>query len=394
MRVALVSEALPPQTNGVVTTLSRLVAHLGSRGHEVLLVGPRYAENAGRPGLVDVPAMPLPLYPEMRIALPVWQAAFAAVDRFAPDLVHVATPATLGWAAGRHARRRGYPLVSSYHTNLTAYSLYYHLGSFVPFAWRYLRWFHNATRRTYCPTPAVEAELVAHGIVRTELWTRGVDTSRFSPAHRTAALRQRYGFAESDVVLLYVGRLAREKELNRLFAAFAALAPAHPGLRLLVVGDGPDRARLERLHAGPGILFAGYQEGAALSRHYASADVFAFPSRTETFGNVVQEAMASGLPVVGVAAGGVRDVVKAGRTGLLADPDDPEDFMRRLGDLVTDPVRRRDLARAGREAALGASWSVVLDRLVASYEAVVAEARAEAGARPAAGLSQVHRARP
>ncbi len=228
MRVALVSEAIPPQTNGVVTTLSRLVAHLGTRGHEVVFVGPRYAENAGRPGLVDVPAMPLPLYPEVRIALPFWQVAFAAVDRFGPDLVHVATPATLGWAAIRHARRRGYPLVSSYHTNLTAYSLYYHLGPFVPFAWRYLRWFHNATRRTYCPTPAVQRELLAHGIERTELWPRGVDTSRFGPAHRTAVLRRQYGFGDGDLVVLYVGRLAREKDLGRLFEAYGALRPAHP----------------------------------------------------------------------------------------------------------------------------------------------------------------------
>ncbi len=393
MRVALVSEAIPPQTNGVVTTLSRLVAHLGARGHEVLFVGPRYAENAGRPGLVDVPAMPLPLYPEVRIALPFWHAAFAAVDRFGPDLVHVATPATLGWAAIRHARRRDYPLVSSYHTNLTAYSLYYHLGPFVPFAWRYLRWFHNATRRTYCPTPAVQAELLAHGIERTELWPRGVDTSRFSPAHRAAALRRHYGFAERDVVLLYVGRLAREKDLDRLLAAYASLRPTHAALRLLVVGDGPDRARLERQHAGGGVVFAGYQEGDALSRHYASADLFAFPSRTETFGNVVQEAMASGLPVVAVAAGGVRDVVKAGRTGLLADADDPADFARLIASLLGDPARRRELSRAGREAALAASWSVVLDRLLASYAAVVAEARARTPDRPVPGLPRVGGAR-
>lgn len=393
MRIALVSEAIPPQTNGVVTTLSRLVAHLVARGHEALLVGPRYAENAGRPGLVDVPAMPLPFYPEVRVALPLWQAAFAAVDRFAPDLVHVATPATLGFAAVRHARRRGYPLVSSYHTNLTAYSFYYHLGPFVPFAWRYLRWFHNATRRTYCPTPAVQRELAAHGIERIELWPRGVDTSRFSPAHRTAALRRHYRFADDDVVLLYVGRLAREKELDRLFEAFAALRPTHPSIRLLLVGDGPDRSRLERQHGAPGIVFAGYQDGEALSRHYASADLFVFPSRTETFGNVVQEAMASGLPVVAVAAGGVRDVVRAGETGLLADPDDAADFTRLIAELLADPDRRRELARAGRDAALAASWSVVLDRLVASYESVLAEARARTCDRPAPQMPRLGGAR-
>ncbi len=385
MRVALVSEAIPPQTNGVVTTLSRLVAHLAVRGHEVLLVGPRYRENAGRAGLVDVPAVPLPFYPEVRVALPWWGPAFAALDRFRPDLVHLATPATLGFAALRHGRRRGYPLVSSYHTNLTAYSLYYHLGPVVPFAWRYLRWFHNATRRTYCPTPAVAAELAAHGIERIELWPRGVDTSRFSPAHRSARLRARYGFAPEDLVVLYVGRLAKEKELDRLFAAFAGLRPSAPHLRLLVVGDGPDRGRLERRYGGEGVVFAGYQEGEALSAHYASADCFAFPSRTETFGNVVQEAMASGLPVVGVAAGGVRDVVRAGETGLLADPDDPADFARMLGRLVLDADLRRRLGRAGREAALAASWSVVLDRLLASYTAVVEEARAGAPGQPASG---------
>lgn len=381
MRVALVSEAITPQRNGVVTTLSRLVAHLGARGHEVLFVGPRYRENAGRPGLVDVPAVPVPFYPEVRVALPLWGPAFAALDRFRPDLVHVATPATLGLAAIRHGRRRGYPLVSSYHTNLTAYSLYYHFGPVVPFAWRYLRWFHNATRRTYCPTPAVAAELAAHGIERLELWPRGVDTSRFSPAHRADALRAALGFAPDDLVLLYVGRLAREKELDRLFQAFAALRPGAPRLRLLVVGDGPDRARLTRLYRSADVVFAGYQTGTALAAHYASADGFAFPSRTETFGNVLQEAMASGLPVVGVAAGGVRDVVRPGVTGLLADPDDPAAFARALGRLVAEPALRRQLGRAGREAALQASWSVVLDRLLASYAAVVEDAKGPGAAR-------------
>jgi glycosyltransferase involved in cell wall biosynthesis len=388
MRVALVSEAIPPQTNGVVTTLARLVAHLGARGHEVLFVGPRYPENAGRPDLVDVPAIPLPLYPEVRIALPVWQAALASLDRFGPDLVHVATPATLGWAAVRHGLRRGYPLVSSYHTNLTAYSLYYHLGPVVPFAWRYLQWFHNATRRTYCPTPAVKADLEAHGIERIELWPRGVDTSRFSPAHRTRALRAGYGFTEGDVVLLYVGRLAREKDLDRLFEAFAGLR-AHAPVKLLVVGDGPDRQRLERRYGDAGVVFAGFQTGDALSRHYASADLFAFPSRTETFGNVVQEAMASGLAVVGVAAGGVRDVVRPGVTGLLADPADPADFGRALARAVAAPDLRHRLGRAGREAALAASWSTVLDRLLASYAAVVEEAAGPAA--PAAGPARFGR---
>ncbi|HWP34035.1 MAG TPA: glycosyltransferase family 1 protein, partial [Thermodesulfobacteriota bacterium] len=348
MRIALVSEAIPPQTNGVVTTLGRLAAHLAGRGHELLLIGPRYRENAGRPGLVDVPAVPLPFYPEMRVALPFWRRAFAALDRFAPDLVHVATPATLGWAAVRHARRRGYPVVSSYHTNLTAYSLYYHLGAVVPIAWRYLRWFHNATRRTYCPTPAVQAELAARGIERTELWPRGVDPDRFSPAHRSPALRARYGFAADDPVLLYVGRLAREKELDRLFRAYAALRPRFPGLRLLLVGDGPDRPRLARTYGGEGVVFAGRQTGEALAAHYASADVFAFPSPTETFGNVVQEALASGLPVVAVAAGGVRDVVRAEETGLLADPRDPEAFGRQLARLLGDRALRARLAAAGR----------------------------------------------
>jgi phosphatidylinositol alpha 1,6-mannosyltransferase len=373
MRVALVSEAIPPQTNGVVTTLSRLVAHLSARGHDVLLVGPRYRENAGRPGLVDVPAVPFPLYPEIRVVLPLWRRAFAGLDRFEPDLVHVATPGSLGWAAVRHARRGGYALVSSYHTNLTAYSLYYHGGPVIPLVWRYLRWFHNSTRRTYCPTPAVEAELRAHGIERIELWPRGVDTSRFTPAHRSTPLREQYGFGAEDLVVLYVGRLAKEKELDRLFAAFGEVRAREPRVRLLVVGDGPDRGRLERLHAGNGVVFAGFQVGEALSRHYASADVFAFPSRTETFGNVVQEAMASALPVVGVAAGGVRDVVRPGETGLLADPEDPADFARALGRLAADPALRRQLGRAGRDLALAASWSAVLDRLLASYERVVEE---------------------
>jgi glycosyltransferase involved in cell wall biosynthesis len=377
MRVTLVTETYFPQVNGVSRTLGALVRHLTACGDSVQLIHPDYGPAHNRDErAVPVRAVALPFYKELHLPLPPFRSTHRAIAAFAPDVVHIATEATLGLSALRYARRRRLSVVSSFHTNFDQYSGHYGLGWARGAICRYLRWFHNRTRETYVPSETTIRELNRLGFERLVLWRRGVDATFFRPdPGRRSALRSILGWAPEDVVITYVSRIAPEKNVDYLASALAEVAAQRPEVRILLVGDGPSRAALER-RIGPRAHFAGYRAGEDLAAHYSASDVFAFASLTETFGNVVLEAMASGLPVVALRAGGVGETVHSGTTGILVEPTEPpESLSRAVLSLVDHPDERHKMAEAARRYACGQTWDAIMAGLRDRYQGAIDDGR-------------------
>ncbi len=383
LRVALFTDTFAPEVNGVARTLTRLVDHLQEGGHQVALVAPRPRtrrkeavgpEPQGSATLrqLPVPGVPLFLYPELLLTGLPGRHVRRELATFDPQVVHCATESVLGWWGRRWALRGGRPLVTSFHTQFPEYAAGYGLGFAKPLAWSLLRRFHRPALHTLCPSEATRKELEAQGFhPRVRIWSRGVDSRAFSPEHRSQALREELA-PGAEVILLYVGRLAPEKRLGLLVEAFPRVRDAcGRRVALVLVGDGPMREELEA-RKEPGVHFAGYRTGHDLAAAYASADLFAFPSDTETFGNVVVEAMASGLPVVGVDRGGVRDTIRPGETGFRVPPGDVEAFSQALLTLVGDEALRARMAAQARSDAAGRSWPRILDGVVETYREVAA----------------------
>ena len=368
MRVTLVTETFAPQVNGVSRTLGQLVAYLESVGDTVQVVHPDYGPGAAGRDRWQVKSAPLPFYREVSVPLPPFGPVLRAIDAFQPDLIHVATEITLGWTVLRHALKRQIPIVSSFHTNFDQYCDHYHLGWARGVAWRYLRWFHNRTTETYVPSQVTVDDLTARGFERLILWPRGVDGDLFRPARpRRTEIRQALGFGPEDVVIGHVSRLAAEKNAPFLAEALRLVAEARPQVKFLIVGDGPERANFEA-KMGPSARFVGYRSGDDLADHYSSMDLFGFASVTETFGNVVLESLASGLPVVALKAGGVGSIVDDGVTGQLVEPDQPPQAMARaLIELIDQPARRHLMAGAAREYATEQTWESIMSRLRGNY---------------------------
>jgi glycosyltransferase involved in cell wall biosynthesis len=374
MRITIVTETYFPQVNGVSRTLGELVRFLTENGDQVQLIYPDYGETAVGEHVHNVRSIAVPFYQEIRLPLPPFGSAHRAIDNFRPDIVHIATEATLGLSILRFALRRRLAVVSSFHTNFDQYSGHYQVGWARGLIWRYLRWFHNQTRETYVPSETTIRALEGLGFERTVLWKRGVDSALFRP-DRAGRLdvRRGLGWAPEDVVIAYVSRIAPEKNVEYLAEALAVVAALRPDVRILFVGDGPTRPILEK-RLRPAARFAGYRKGEDLADHYAASNIFAFSSLSETFGNVVLEAMASGLPVVALRAGGVGEIVQSGTTGTLVEPwVPPAHFASALISLVEDPARRRAMGQAARSYALSQSWDAIMGSLRHRYQAVVEE---------------------
>lgn len=359
LRIALVSETWFPQVNGVSRSLEKLVESLVGCGDTVRLFIPRYPESHLPDGVsaVGFRAVPLPFYPEVRLPVATPAGVGRELDAFRPDVVHIATEGPLGWAALRASRRLGLPTVSSYHTSFAHYLRLYGAGWLEGAAWRYLRGFHNATAATFCPTPSIREQLLEKGFERVAVWSRGVDAVRFHPHKRDGELRRQLGLHENAVVLACCGRLAAEKNLETLLAAFGRLPPSLP-VNLLLIGDGPLRPKLEAARE-PRVIFTGYRRGEELARLYACADLFVFPSLSDTFGNVLLEAMASGLPAVAFDVPGPRDVVLDGETGLLVGKIGAEPLAAAIAGLLADPARLGRMSAAARRHAAGQGWEAI-----------------------------------
>ncbi len=319
LHIGIVTETYPPEVNGVAMTLGRLAAVLRGHGHHVSVVCPRRNGRGGNdPDLREVPGLPLPGYRGLRFGLPAAGILQRLWRQQPPDALYVATQGPLGASAVRAARRCGIPVVSGFHTNFHTYCRHYHARWMEPAVFAYLRRFHNRTGATLAPTEALRADLAAHGLRNVEVLGRGIDTELFTPARRDARLRADWGVEEDAPAVIYVGRLAAEKNLQLAVRAFHALRDVQPGARFVLVGDGPLAARLHAEH--PDFIFCGMRTGTELAAHYASGDLFLFPSLTETFGNVLLEALASGLAVVAYDHAAASQHIRAHENGLIAPP--------------------------------------------------------------------------
>ena len=382
MKVAYFTESLYPHVDGVSRTLARLFDTLTRRSVDFRVFSPFVpdASVSWSPRVRSVRYLSFPPYPDYRVSLPGGAEVQAELDHFGPDLIHVVSPTPMAVWAQRYARRRGIPVVSSFHTHFVSYFRYYGVRPLEPLGWRMLRWFYRRCARVYAPTYSIVDELAAEGIHDVELWTRGIDLAAFSPAARDPSLRAELGVDEGRPLLLLVSRLVKEKDLGDLVEVDRLLRERGVAFRLGFVGEGPMRGELQsRL---PDAAFAGHQAGTALARWYASADVFVFPSTTETLGNVVLEALASGLPAVVVDRGGPRDLIDAGRTGYVARANDPEDIADRLQPLLTDRDLRERMGLAARAAASDRDWEAINGRLLDSYREVVDSVTGGGSRRP------------
>lgn len=392
LRIALVTETYPPEVNGVALTVARLAEGLRRRGHNLQRVRPRQAGEA--PGAADaagelrVRGAPIPCYPHLRLGLPAARRLRAAWAGSRPDLVHIATEGPLGASALRAARALDLAVTSDFRTNFQAYSAHYRLGWLRESILAYLRRFHNRTGCTMVPTEALRAELQAAGFERTLVVARGVDTQLFDPARRSDDLRRHWGVAAEARVVLYVGRLAAEKNLDALLQAFTAMCRLDAQLRLVLVGDGPLRDTLRQ--RCPEAVFAGQRSGVDLAAHYASADLFLFPSLTETFGNVTPEAMASGLAVLAFDHAAAGQLLEHGRNGWLAPYGDASAFVRLAQALVQDPAAARRAGQAARSHALELGWEDVVRQIeVVFVSALIAQRSRNPGVGPAGALGPV-----
>lgn len=390
MRVAIITENFLPKLDGVTRTLARLLEHLQMQGHQALLLGPDSGiEHYAGAELIGTAGLPLPFYPELKFNF--FRPLFIRrLNEFRPDIVHLVDPVVLGTAGLAAARVLNLPVVSSYHTNLAAYCGHFGFPIFIRPMWSYNRFIHNQCALTFCPSPSTAAMLREHNFERVRIWPRGVDTALFRPQRRSEALRAAWLSAngnparEEKAILLYVGRISWEKNLRLLTAAYRAMD--HTRCHLVIVGHGPALKEVQQALADAPVTFTGYLKGEELATAYASADIFAFPSTSETFGQVVLEAMASALPVAGVLSDGVRDLVKDGQSGFLLDPsglDEQEQarsYRIRLEHLVYNVVMRYTLGQAALSEAQQRSWASAMQCLFDGYQEVITAAQPVAAA--------------
>ena len=360
MRLAIVTETFLPKMDGIVRTLLQMLAYLRDEDHQALVIAPGAGpiEVEGFP-VLRVPGLRFPLYPEITLA-PLAPTIGRRLGRFQPDVVHLAGPCVLGAVATAVAASRRWPIAAHFQTDLARYAAHFGFAPLAPLLWRYLVAVHNRADANYAPTHTVARELNRRGVRRVRVSGRGVDTALFNPGRRNGDVAD----------MLYVGRVSPEKNVDWL----VDVADAFPRERLRVVGDGPGLPPLRRrLAEHPKVLFSGALYGQRLAEAYASAKLFVFPSHTETFGQVVQEAMASGLPVVGVNAGGVADLVTMGQTGVLCRPNDRPSFIAAIRALLNDTPTRQRMSANARSFAERQSWRAVFDALLDDYERIAAQ---------------------
>ena len=362
--ICFVTETYAPEVNGVALTLARLVKGLLARGHRVSVIRPRQREThgaggSGEPLATLVRGLPLPGYKGLRFGLPAGGVLRGSWLQHRPDVVYVATEGPLGWSAVRAAQHLGIPVISGFHTNFHSYAKHYGAGWLQRVICRYLCSFHNRTRNTLVPSTELRDRLQALGVNHVSVLSRGVDSQLFNPVRRSADLRAQWGVADDDLIALYVGRVAPEKNLELAVEAYRAMQRCCPTSRFVIVGDGPLCTTLQNAH--PDLIFCGVHTGEQLAKHYASADVFLFPSETETFGNVTLEAMASGLAVVAYDYAAAH-MHLTGETGVLVPYGDAQAFVEAAAQLARKPWPWRQMRRQARAYAARIDWQRVVER--------------------------------
>jgi glycosyltransferase involved in cell wall biosynthesis len=365
LHICLVTETYPPEINGVAMTLHRLVSGLIDRGHHLSLVRPRQSAH-DRPGCSRVPeqalipGLPIPGYRGLRFGLPVGQRLRRLWDSSRPDVIYVATEGPLGISALRQAEKLGIPIISGFHTNFHSYTRHYHLGFLNKIILSHLRKFHNRTRTTLVPSEDLQHQLEQTGFNNVEMLARGVDCSLFSPDKRDHKIRQMWGVKDNQFVVLYVGRLATEKNMELFIRAYRTMQQQRSDLRCVMVGDGPLYRHLQLNN--PDIIFCGMHTGRSLAAHYASADIFLFPSETETFGNVTLEAMASGLAVVAYDYAAAQRHITDRQNGFIVPFKADDLFIERAIELVSGDTNMTEIRQNARNYALSIDWFQIIER--------------------------------
>ncbi|MFO8026071.1 MAG: glycosyltransferase family 1 protein [Opitutales bacterium] len=375
MRLSIVTETYPPEVNGVAMTLHRISEALVQQGHRVAIVRPRQSSESPHASYSDtliVSGLPLPGYQGLRFGLPCRAKLRRHWEAQRPDIIYAATEGPLGQSAIRAAEDLKIPVVSGFHTNFHEYMTHYKMPVLGKVVQGFLRKTHNRTRRTFAPSADVIAKLNAMGIRDTRLLGRGVDSTRFDPQKRDPALRQRWGAQDDDsIVAIFVSRLAAEKNIPLAAKAFEALQARLPEVSCVFVGDGPERAKLEKAH--PAFIFSGMQQGEDLARHYASGDLFIFPSVTETFGNVVTEAMASGLVTVAYDYAAPGRYISDGQNGFLANYDDEDAFLRAVDRALDGVETWPAIRKAARKTAATLGWDGIVRDFAEELATVIEE---------------------
>lgn len=367
-RVAIFTETFLPKIDGIVTRLKYTVENLVRLGDRVMVFAPDGGLTEYKGAQIHgVSGFPLPLYPELKLALPRPSIGYA-LEQFQPDIIHVVNPAVLGLAGLFYAKAMKVPLIASYHTHLPQYLQHYGLGFLENAMWELIKVAHNQAQLNLCTSNAMVAQLREHGVNVVDLWQKGVDTEQFHPRFRSAQMRSFLSQGHSDQPLfLYVGRLSPEKEIQQILPVLKAI----PNSRLALVGDGPYRSELEKIFADTNTHFVGYLRGDDLASAFASSDAFLFPSRTETLGLVLLEAMGAGCPVVAANSGGIPDIVSNGQNGYLFDPDREDGLVESVHKLLNSP--QTDLSHWARQEAEKWSWQSATRQLQGFYDQVMQE---------------------
>ena len=359
MKIAFFTETFLPKVDGIVTRLTKTIEFLTKNGDEVIVFCPEGCPDSYKGAtIVGVAAMPLPLYPELKLGLP-GPAVSDKLEEFKPDLVHVVNPAVLGLGGIWLAKTNNIPLIASYHTHLPKYLEHYGMGMLEPLLWELLKAAHNQALLNLCTSTAMVNELEDKGIQRTALWQRGVDTENFRPELRSEKMREKlFGkYQNTDSLLIYVGRLSAEKQIERIKPVLDNI----PGASLALVGDGPYRGQLEKIFENTKTNFIGYLSGEELASAYASGDIFLFPSSTETLGLVLLEAMAAGCPVIGANKGGIPDIINNGINGCLYNPDEKDNGERSLIEatkkILADKNKKEAMRKEARKEAEQWDWN-------------------------------------
>ena len=366
LRVAVVTETWPPEVNGVAVTLAKLVQGLGHRNHDVQLIRPRqpkFDTGIKDSNLEEVlmRGMPIPSYPELKLGLPSKKTLVKTWTLRRPDVVHIATEGPLGWSALQAAKVLKLPVTSDFRTNFQSYSKHYGIGWLRKPIVAYLRKFHNATACTMVPTKELKKTLSENGFLNLKVVSRGVDTSLFNMSKRDPDLRKTWGATDQSQVMISVGRMAPEKNLEQVLKTFEALKLLGTDLKLVMVGDGPLREQFQLKY--PEIIFPGMLVQSELAKYYASADLFVFPSQTETFGNVTLEALASGIPVPAFDCAAARDWVQTGVNGWLVPENDPDGFARKAVEIFNTKNLLSQVTQSTRQQIVRLDWDQIAEQV-------------------------------
>jgi glycosyltransferase involved in cell wall biosynthesis len=373
MKIAIFTDTFYPEINGVARTLKRFTDYLDEQNISFQVFAPKTIANEYVTDHIHrFESLSFFLYPECRLALPNLLHIKEELQNFSPDLIHVATPFNMGLCGVYYAKKLNIPLVGSYHTDFDHYLHYYDLQFLSKLVWKYMNWFHSPFQKLFVPSKTTLQQLQHRNFRNLEIWPRGVDCDLFHPHYEKKAVREKYGISKK-YLLSYVGRLSPEKDVNTLLAVTKSIPPEiSKDIQWLWVGDGPLREKLER-EAPANVTFTGFLKGEELAEIYCASDLFIFPSPTETFGNVVLEALASGTPVVGANSGGVKNIIHTEVTGLLCESGKVQEFTHSIIHLLTHDSVRWQMGMEGRKYALSQRWDLIFDDLLAQYNSVMSE---------------------